>query len=506
MSNVIVIGAGFAGLSAAAYLARLGHNVSVFEKNSSVGGRARQFSFNDFRFDMGPTFYWMPDVFTKFFADFHKQPSDFYSLSRLDPGYSIVFDNDFSIRQSANFETLADTFDSIEPGSSNFLRSFIHNAGLNYRFAMQHAVYLPGRSPFELCSPQIARRIPQLISSLASVVDRNINDPRLRLMLEFPVLFLGAKPSLTPAFYNFMNYADIVLGSWHVHGGMINVARAIARIAHSLGVQIFCSSPVQRIVTNGRKASGIIANDTFYPADAVVAAADYHHSESLLEPHFRNYRQSYWESRVMAPSAILFYIGFGKKLRRVTHHTLFFDADFDNHATLIYDNPDWPLRPLFYASFPSITDPSLAPDGKETAIILIPSAAGLPESPAVTQHYFRQIISRLEAFTGQSLADAVEYSTSYSINDFIGDYNAFKGNAYGLANTLWQTAFMKPKMFNRQLPNLFYAGQLTVPGPGVPTALISGKIAACALNDSLDRLGSPRHFRMPRRAPLNHCS
>lgn len=478
MGNVIILGAGFSGLSAACYLAREGHRVTVLEKNPTIGGRARQFEREGFRFDMGPTFYWMPDVFEKFFADFGSSPSDFYDIERLDPGYEIYFGNGSSIRQPASLDNLIDTFESIEPGSGAFLKSFLRKAGYNYRVAMDRVVYKPGRSPMELVMPQTAARAPQFLSSLSTVVRKGVKDPRLRQMLEFPVLFLGAKADDIPSFYRFMNYADMALGSWHVRGGMIRVAEGMRSLACSLGVEIRTSCEVDRIAVRGHAVTGVMSKGTLFPADTVVSSADYQHTESLLESEFRNYSRKYWESRVMAPSAVLFYIGFGKRLENVSHHTLFFDAGFEEHARMIYDKPSWPERPLFYASFPTISDPSLGPAGKETAIVLIPSASGLTENPTIKERYFRQVIERMEEMSGQRLADDVEFYESYAMSDFRRDYNAFKGNAYGLANTLMQTAFLKPKMYNRTLPNLFYTGQLTVPGPGVPTALISGKIAA----------------------------
>lgn len=478
MGNVVILGAGFSGLSAACYLAREGHRVTVLEKNPTIGGRARQFERDGFRFDMGPTFYWMPDVFERFFADFGRSPSDFYHIERLDPGYEIYFGKNESIRQPAALDALVDTFESLEPGSGRFLESFLRKAGYNYRVAMDRVVYKPGRSPFELVMPQTAARSGQFLSSLSSVVRKGVRDPRLRQMLEFPVLFLGAKAADIPSFYRFMNYADMALGSWHVEGGMIRVAEGMKSLAESMGVEVRTSCEADRIAVRNRSVSGVLSKGTLFQADTVISSADYQHTESLLESEFRNYTRNYWESRVMAPSAVLFYIGFGRRLENVSHHTLFFDAGFDEHAHRIYDKPSWPERPLFYASFPTKSDSSLGPSGKETAIVLIPSASGLVENRTVKERYFRQVIRRMEEMSGQRLEDDVEFCESYAMSDFRRDYNAFKGNAYGLANTLMQTAFMKPKMYNRKLPNLFYAGQLTVPGPGVPTALISGKIAA----------------------------
>lgn len=478
MKKIIIIGSGFSGLSSACYLAKEGFEVSIYEKNETLGGRARQFERHGFRFDMGPTFYWMPDIFESFFTDFGHRTTDYYTIKRLDPGYEIYFGPGDSITEPANFPEIERTFEKIEPGSGTFLRKFIKKAGFNYRVAIDKVVYKPGISPLELIMPETALRVPQFLLSLENTVHRHIKNEKLRQMLEFPVLFLGAKPSATPSFYRFMNYADMVLGTWHVKGGMVQVVDGMRRLAESLGVRINTSSPVESIVTGGGRVKGIITNGIFVPADAVVSGADYHHTEQLIPEKFRNYPEHYWQSRIFAPSAILYYIGFDKKLDNISHHTLFFDTSFTEHAAKIYDRPGWPEKPLFYASFPTKTDHSLAPHGKEGAIILIPTAAGLSDTPEIRKKYFDQAMERMERITRQSLRDHVLFSESYSMTDFTRDYNAYKGNAYGLANVLSQTAFLKPKIYNRKLPNMFYTGQLTVPGPGVPTAIISGKIAA----------------------------
>lgn len=483
LKKVIIIGSGFSGLSAACYMAKEGYKVSVFEKNKSIGGRARQFKRNGFKFDMGPTFYWMPDIFERFFADFKKKPADFYQITRLNPGYEIYFGENDKLKQSANITELKQTFEQIEAGSGVFLDRFLKKAEFNYRIAIDKVVYKPGKSPLELVMYQTIIRIFQFITSLSFTVRKNIKSDKLRQMLEFPVLFLGAKPDKTPSFYRFMNYADMILGSWHVRGGMIEVLNGMLRLAESMGAEIFTDSPVTEIRIEKGKVTGVVVTGEFIQADVVISGADYHHTELLLPQKERNYSQKYWSRKVFAPSAILYYIGFDKRIDNVSHHTLFFDTSFEEHARDIYDTPDWPTKPLFYASFPTKTDSSLAPKGQEIAIILIPIAAGLMDTAQIREKYFVQVIKRMEKLTEQELNSHILFSQSYATTDFMSDYNAYKGNAYGLANTLRQTAFMKPKVYNKQLANLFYTGQLTVPGPGVPTAIISGKIAAeCALS------------------------
>lgn len=464
-------------------MAQAGHEVTVLEKNGTTGGRARQLVREGFRFDRGPTFYWMPDVFERFFADFGKRPSDYYNLTRLDPGYAIYFGPGDRIEQPAGAAALEAVFERIEPGSGRFLQRFLRSAEYNYRAALDKVVYRPGKSPWELVMPETVSRLPQFLLSLSRTVRHGVRDERLRQMLEFPVLFLGAKPDRTPSFYRFMNYADIVLGSWHVMGGMGQVADALKRLAQSLGAQIRTEQPVREIVVKRGRAAEVVTDRDRLKADIVISGADYHHTESLLPVHYRNYTEDYWRRKVFAPSALLFYVAFGKRIEGVAHHTLFFDTSFKAHAARIYDTPGWPEKPLFYASFPSRTDTSLAPVGCEAAVILIPTAAGLADSPEIRARYFDQVIDRMERLTGEELRAHILFYESYASTDFMRDYCACRGNAYGLANILTQTAFLKPKIYNRKLPNLFYTGQLTVPGPGVPPAIISGKIAAgCALS------------------------
>lgn len=477
MKKAIVIGSGYSSLSAACYIAREGYDVTVYEKNETIGGRARQLKMDGFTFDMGPTFYWMPDVLEKFFADFDKSASDYYELVRLDPGYKIYFGESDAISVSADFDQIMDIFEQNESGSGKFLRRFIKDAEFNYKVAMEKVVYKPGKSPLELVSPATASRAFQFVSSLSHTVRKNIRNTKLRQILEFPVLFLGAKPSDIPAFYCFMNYADMILGTWHVKGGMFETIKGLRQLAESMGVVIQTSSPVERIVVKDSRTTGVIIEGEFHPADTVVSGADYHHSESLLEEKYRNYNDVYWHKRIMAPSALLYFVAFNKKLSHIAHHTLFFDTYFATHAEKIYDHPGWPVKPLFYTSFPTKTDDSMAPADRDAAVILIPVASGLNDTEKIREHYFLQIIDRMEKLTGQSLKEDILFYKSYSVNDFKNDYNAYKGNAYGLANIMMQTAFLKPKVENQKIRNLFYTGQLTVPGPGIPPAVISGKIA-----------------------------
>ncbi len=477
--QVAIIGSGFASISAASYLAKAGYEVDVYEKNSQLGGRARQFVNQGFKFDMGPTWYWMPDVFERFFQDFDKKPSDYYHLERLGPAYRVYFDKEDFIDISDDLEEIKQTFEEVEPNASKALSQFLKKAEKNYDVAIKDLVYQPGLSPLELVSKDTILEVPQFISTIHDVAKKKFKSPRLRQIIEFPVLFLGAKPSMTPAFYSFMNFADLGLGTWYPKGGMKSVVDGMIQLAEELGVRFHTNANVSKIMTNqDRSVSGMIVNDKEVPINLLVSGADYAHTESLMLKENRMYSDAYWNKRVMAPSSLLFYVGLDKKVKNVLHHTLFFDVSFDAHAEAIYDKPAWPEHPLFYASFPSMTDSSVAPEGKEAAIFLIPLAPDLEDTKELREKYFNIIMDRLENLTKQEIKENIIFKESYCVQDFKDDYNSFKGNAYGMANTLMQTAFLRPKLKSKKIKNLYFTGQLTVPGPGVPPALISGKLVS----------------------------
>ena len=478
MKKIIVLGAGFSSISVASYLAKAGHQVEIFEKNSSPGGRARQFKKDGFTFDIGPSWYWMPDVFDSYFNDFGKKVSDYYKLDKLDPGYEVYFDTNESIKIGDTLEKIYKAFEQEEAGSSIPLKRFIKKAEDNYDIAIKDLVYRPGISPLELVTPATIKKVGYFLSTIKREVMKEFNNPRLAQILQFPVLFLGAKPSQTPAFYNFMNFADFGLGTWHPDKGMYSVVEGMVRLAEELGVKFNLNQNVDKIIVDNGKATGIKVGTNSYPADIVISGADYHHSETLLDPKYRAYSEAYWEKKTFAPSSLLFFVGLDKKVENFSHHTLFFDVDFDAHAAEIYDKPKWPKEPLFYANFPSITDKSMAPAGKEACFLLIPIAPGLKDSPEMRKKYFDIVIERMESLTQQNIKDAILFSESFCVNDFVEEYNSYKGNAYGMANTLLQTAFLRPKLKSKKVKDLFFTGQLTVPGPGVPPSLISGKLVA----------------------------
>ena len=479
--NICVIGSGFAGISAATYLANFGHNVFVLEKNSTHGGRARKFSSKGFTFDMGPSWYWMPDVFEKFFKDFDKDINDYINLKRLDPSYRVYFSNDEKIDIPADYESLRELFESFEEGSGLKLDEFLKQAEEKYKVGINNLVYKPGLSITEFMNYETISGALKLdiFKSMHTHIRKFFKNEKLIKLLEFPILFLGATPKNTPALYSLMNYADIKLGTWYPEGGFSKVIDAMVELAKEKGVKFYNNEEVKRFSYNKKSISYVITKKKTYDADYVVCAADYNHiDQKILESKFRNYSKSYWDKRVLAPSSLLFYIGLDKKVKNIQHHCLFFDKDFENHAEEIYSTPRWPSEPLFYASFPSVSDKSLAPKNQDCLFLLMPIAPDLEDNRIIRKRYFDLILSRLEKLTKQNIRDHIVYKKSYAIQDFKNDYNSFKGNAYGLANTLMQTAIYKPSLKNRKLKNLFFSGQLTVPGPGVPPSIISGNVVA----------------------------
>lgn len=481
MNKVIVIGGGFSGISAATSLAQKGFSVALLEKHDMLGGRSRKFSDIGYTFDMGPSWYWMPDVFENYFSRFGKSVSDYYDLVRLDPSYKIYFGKDEIVDLPASIEGLKNVYESIEKGAGEKLQKFLNKSKVKYDIGINQFVYKPSESITEFLKWDVMKHLFRLdlLTSFNNYTGKFFRDPRLKQMVEFPILFLGGTGDTTPALYSLMNYADMALGTWYPKGGMYSVVEGMQKLAEEQGVNIITGQDVERISVDSGRASKVHTSSNTYEADFVVSSADYHFTESqLLDAEFRNYNEKYWKSRTMSPSSLIYYLGINKKLEGIDHHTLLFDEDFSVHASEIYKNPSWPQKPSLYLSCTSKTDANVAPDGHENVMLLIPIAPGLEDNEMIREKYLEIFINRFQKLTGQNIKENIVYKRSYAINDFESDYNAFGGNAYGLANTLRQTAFLKPRLRNTKLRNLFYTGQLTIPGPGVPPALISGQIVS----------------------------
>ncbi|MFN5020351.1 MAG: phytoene desaturase family protein [bacterium] len=480
--KAIVIGSGFAGLSAASFLAKAGWEVQVLEKHDQPGGRCRHFKVDGFSFDMGPSWYWMPDVFERFFGCFGKKVADYYELIRLDPSYRIYWEQNH-MDVPADYASLKKMFDQLEPGAGEKLDAFMDEAAYKYRVGVNKLVFKPGQSLLEFVDKELIAGLFRLdvFNNIKAHIGKYFKHPHLRQMMEFPVLFLGALHENTPALYSLMNYADVKLGTWFPRGGMYKIVEGMHKLAVEQGAQFHFNQNVSSIIVENGVATKVITEaGNEYHADVVIGGADYHFIETkLLEKQYRSYSEDYWEKRVMAPGCLIYYVGINTKIPDLPHHSLFFDVDFNEHAAEIYTHPDWPKSPLFYLSATSVTDQTQAPEGSENLFFLIPIAAGLDgDDEKIREHYFNLLSERLMQRTGVDIRNHVVYKRAYSYTDFVDDYNAFKGNAYGLANTLMQTAILKPSCKSKKVKNLYYTGQLTVPGPGVPPSLISGEVVA----------------------------
>lgn len=480
-TSVAVIGSGFSGMAAAAVLAEKNVQVKLFEKNLTIGGRARTFGDSGFLFDMGPSWYWMPDVFEKYYNRFGYSTSDFYELKQLDPGFKIIYGQDYELEIPSNFDELCEIFENIEKGSASKLRKFMLDAEYKYKAGMETFVYKPSLSITEFINFEILSGITRLhlFSSFSSYIRKYFKDHRLLALLEFPVLFLGAMPKDTPALYSLMNYSGLKQGTWYPMGGFGKVVDAFKKIAEDKGVLFYTSCAATGFEVKDKKIQVIHTSKNSQEVNAVIGAADYHHIENkIIEKKYRTYDMPYWDKLIFAPSCLIFYIGVKGKINKLRHHNLFFDSNFSQHAYEIYKQKKWPSEPLFYVCCPSKTDESVAPPESENLFVLMPIATGLHDDESEREFYFEMLLSRIERYTGQKIKENIVVKHSYSVKDFNNDYNAYKGNAYGLANTLLQTAFLKPKLKSKKIENLFYAGQLTVPGPGVPPAIISGQVSA----------------------------
>ena len=480
MKKIGIIGAGLSSLYAACYLAKKGYEVDVFDKNKMAGGRSQTYKDQGYTFDMGPSWYWMPDVIDRLFSELDENRSDYFALKRLDPAYKVFWKNNETTSIPAGKGELHDLFNSFEAKGGQKLNEFLKVAKVKYDTSMHSFIEIPGKKIGELIKFDILKGAFKLdlFKSVEKDVSNRFTSDKARNILSFPVLFLGERASKIPALYTLMNYADLELGTWYPEGGMNAIANALEQIGKKYGVNYHYASNVTEIIVENKKAKGLKVKNEVFCFDGIIAGADYNHVEQKLLPkEYRRYDENYWDKRKLAPSSILFYVGLSEKVDGLEHHNLFFDESLEQHGKEIYETPKWPSKPLFYVCAASKTDEDISPKGHENLMILIPVAPDLEDSKENQDKYFDLIVSRMEKQLKREIKSLINYKKAFSVNDFKSTYNAYKGNAYGLANTLKQTAHLKPKLTSK-LKNLYFCGQLTVPGPGIPPTLISGKIAA----------------------------
>lgn len=481
IKKAVVIGGGFGGLAASALLARRGHQVTLLEKNGQIGGRARSWESHGFRFDMGPSWYLMPEVFERFFRLFGEKREDYYDLVRLDPAYRVFFGSGEVVDVSSEREKAMALFDRFEKGGGERLGRYLDQAKYKYDVAVGEFLYRNYATLFDFFNRRImvdGMRL-NIFQRLDRFVGRYFEDRRARQILEYAMVFLGTSPVKAPALYSIMSHMDLDLGVYYPHGGLAAVARAIGRLAEQQGVDIRTDHPVERLEVTGGEVKAAVSRGERFPADAVLVNADYAFADSrLLERRYRSFSPAYWSRRIWAPSMFLLYIGTSRSLESMDHHNLYLAPDWHAHFRTIFDEPAWPEKPCFYVSCISKSDPDSVPGGGENVFVLVPVAPGLDDSDERRESYAEHILSHVEAVTGQTIRDSIVVRRIYSHRDFTGDYNAFRGTALGLAHTLMQTAVFRPPLKSRKVRNLYYAGQYTHPGVGVPMVLIAAQVAA----------------------------
>lgn len=492
--KAVVVGAGFGGLSSAALLAKEGFEVTVLEKCEGPGGRARLWEEGGFAFDMGPSWYLMPEVFDRYFSLFGKKREDYWKLRKLDTHYRVFFGGKESATITSDFARTKELFEGFEPGGGERLAAYVANAKYKYDTATSDFLYREYRSVFQFLNKRLMTEGLRLnvFQSLDGYVRRYFTDHRARKILEYAMVFLGASPSNAPALYSLMSYLDLADGVYFPEGGMYAIVEGLVKLCGELGVKIECGVEVTGIKTSGGRAVGVSArrgSDNFdIPAGAVLANADYAHVErELLEPGDRSYGAGYWEKAVLAPSMFIAYLGVDGKVDGIAHHNLYFADDWDAHFSSVFDKPAWPDDACFYLSAASKTDRRAAPEGKENLFLLVPVAPGLSDDDETRERFYEKTMDRVEAVTGQSIRNRIILKRLFSQRDFIGDYHAYKGTALALAHTLRQTAVFRPAMRSKRVKGLYYAGQYTHPGVGVPMALIASEVVAPIVAEGLAR-------------------
>ena len=488
--SAIIIGGGIGGLATACILGKAGYKVTVLEKNEQLGGRAGQLKAQGYTFDTGPSWYLMPDVFQHFFELLGEDINDHLSLKRLNPSYRVYYkDRGQHIDIAGDTSIDRKTFETIEPGGAKQFDAYINRAEYIYDTAMSKLLYKNYDSLTDFVRGDIAVQAGRLrlFSKMDSYVRGFFKDVRLQQIMQYPLVFLGSSPYNAPAIYSLLSHVDFNQGVYYPMGGMYELVKALVRVGNKYGVTYEVDSPVEQIIVKGGAAVGVRTKDKEMHADLVISDADVHHTETkLLDKKYRDHSEHYWSKRIMAPSALLMYLGVDRQYDSLRHHNLLFSKDWQKNFTQLFDEPVLPDDPSLYVCAPGKTDPSVAPKGHENIFVLVPLAAGLHVSPKELDKYGEAILQTMEQEMNlPGLRRHIAYKKSFGIDDFATRFNSYKGTGLGLSHTLQQTALFRPSNRSRKVKGLYYVGANVHPGIGVPITLISAELLYKRLiNDS----------------------
>lgn len=487
--KIIIIGSGFGGLSAAALLAKQGHKVTVIEKNEQIGGRAAMFEEKKFKFDAGPSWYLMPEVFEKFYSELGTTPEKELKLQLLNPSYRMFF-HDSEIDITPNIQETYELFETIEKGSAKKLEKYLERAKYQYDTAMREFIYREYNKLSDIFSLKLAVEGSKLsvFENLDKHVSRSFKSDKLKKILEYTMVFLGGAPKNTPALYSIMSHIDFNQGVYYPEGGLNSVAKSIHKLGKKLDVEYILNEPVEKIIAEKGRAKKVVTNTNSYSADIVISNADYWHTETqLLEKKDQSYNKKYWDKRTVAPSAFIMYIGLNKKIKGLEHHNLFLENDWMHHFNQLFKEKQWPDAPSYYVCCPSKTDKTVAPKDKENIFVLVPVAPGLEDTEEIREQYKNKILEHMEKTLKVKIKKHIEVIKTFAHKDFAKRYNSYKGTALGLSHTLMQTAIFRPKQKSKKLKNLYYTGQYTHPGIGVPMVIISSQILAKRIQNDIKK-------------------
>ena len=479
--KVVIIGAGFAGLTTAALLAQKGFKVTVLEKNHEPGGRAITYKEKGFVFDMGPSWYLMPEAFERYFQFFNKQPGDYYDLVQLDTSYRVFYGKDDYVDVAGKLKNNTALFDHFEKNGFAKAQKYLDLAAYQYKVAVKTFLYRDYKKISEFLNGKLILEGIKLkiFQSVDKLVSRFFTSDKIKKIMEYTMVFIGGSPKQTPAFYSLMSHIDLNLGVWYPLGGICKVAEALFQLGEEQGVEFKFNHAVNKIIVDKSQAQSVETQQGSFPADIIIANADYVHTEQdLLDKQYRSYTPGYWKSKVISPSAFIIYMGLNKKLKNIRHHNLYFHDKWDEHFDTIFKHKSWPDKFSYYVSAPSITDNTIAPKDCENLFFLIPVAAGLNDTNEMREIMYNKVLDHFEELIGQKIRENIIVNKIFSQRDFIGSYNSYQGSAFSLAHTLMQTAVFRPARKSKKVKNLYFTGQYTHPGVGIPMAFICGELTA----------------------------